>query len=201
MLFRCSPGYIEFDPPRSSIHSDNFAFDWNVYQPMRSKEWTKEINGTWGASSLLSSNHELLELGFGDDSWMCQRFCQLFLNRGFSRHFFCVYYSFWAFNLRVNYSSWAFNLWVNSFWAFASTCVWALNFCTFRSFRRTFYLWYPCFIYVGAPVSLHFFMILVRSPSVSGEFWIDEMSFELPAARFGWSHCRCKVATLSFPKG
>ena len=160
MLFRCSPeySYIEFDPPWSSIHSDNFAFDWNVYQPMRSKEWTKEINGTWGTSSLLS------------ESWtsgalvMIRGCVNVSVNFFWTVDFlviFCVNYSFWAFNLCVNYSSWAFNLWVNSFWAFASTCVWALNFCTFRSFGAPFIFdIFPCFIYVGAPVSLHFFMIL-----------------------------------------
>ena len=141
MLFRCSPeySYIEFDPPWSSIHSDNFAFDWNVYQPMRSKEWTKEINGTWGTSSLLSES-------WTSGALVMIRGCVNVSVNFFWTVDFLVIFLCQLFFLSIQFVCQLFllslQLMSQLFWAFASTCVWALNFCTFRSFRRTFYLWY-----------------------------------------------------------
>ena len=40
--------------------------------------------------NLVCMQETMWQRSFGDDSWMCQRFCQLFLNRGFSRHFLCL---------------------------------------------------------------------------------------------------------------
>ena len=128
---------------------------------------TNEIEGVdkgdqWHLRYFLTTLRIMNFWSFGDDSWMCQRFCQLFLNRGFSRHFFVstilFEHSICVSTIPLEPSTYESTL----FELLRQLAFEPLTFALFGLFGAPFIFdIFPCFIYVGAPVSLHFFMILL----------------------------------------